>query len=141
MILKLVCASTRKLINIVNYPTNKLDLSVSGPFKVISQKGKAWKLQELSTNKNYSVQPDYIVLRQSVVINEKPKLTKNDTSNQQESSDNDPITISRDKLIIHVNPHSSGENQPTHENTEHKTISEPPQVEYNLLELVKVKQT
>ena len=57
------------------------------------------------------------------------KSTNNDTSNQEKSSDvdNDPITTTRDKLIIHINSNSSGENQPTHENTESKANSEPPQ--------------
>ena len=106
-------------------PKNKLDLPISGPLKVISQKGKAWNLQELSTNKNYLVHPDYIVLGPSVVINEKPKITPS----QEESSDdnNDPVTISHGKQIIHVNPHSSDENQPIYDNTEPKTNPEPPQ--------------
>ena len=38
-------------------PKNKLDLPVSGPFTVISQKGNTGKLQELFTNQNYIVLP------------------------------------------------------------------------------------
>ena len=98
-------------------------MPVCGPFKVISQKGKAWKLQKLSTSKNYVVHPDFIVQRPSVVVNEKSKFTPN----QEESSDNDNdlITISHDKQTIHINLHLSGENQPTHKNTESKTNLEP----------------
>ena len=66
-----VCAKIDKHCQL---PKNKLDLPVSGPFKVISQKGKAWKLQELSTNKNYIVHPDYIVLEPSVLINKNVNL-------------------------------------------------------------------
>ena len=57
-------------------PKNKLDLPVSEPFKVISQRRKSWKFQELSTNKNYIVHPDNTVLEPSVVISKKSKLTK-----------------------------------------------------------------
>ena len=91
---------------------------------MISQKGTAWKLQELFINKNCIVHSDYIILGPSVVIKEKPKFTPN----QEESldDDNDSITIRHDTPIFHVNPHSSDENQPTHKNTEPKTSSEPP---------------
>ena len=36
-------------------------MPVSGPFKIVSSKGNAWNLRELSSGKNYVIHPDYII--------------------------------------------------------------------------------
>ena len=38
-----------------------MDLPVSGPFTIISGKGYAWNLKELSSGKVFIVHPDYII--------------------------------------------------------------------------------
>lgn len=40
---------------------NKLDLPISGPFKVVGKQGKAYQLQEITTKKTWKVHPDYII--------------------------------------------------------------------------------
>ena len=98
-----------KVINHRQSPKKKLDLPVSGPFKVIAPQGEAWKLLELSANKSFPVHPDYIVPRPSVTTNANPKLANVDTSN--ESSDDEdtpvepkihPLGINFKKPIIHT---------------------------------------
>ena len=41
----------------------KLDLPVSGPFKVIGLQGRSFRLKELATNQLFTVHPDYIIVR------------------------------------------------------------------------------
>lgn len=58
-------------------PKQKLDLPISGPFIVLSNKGNAWNLKEISTGKNFVVHPDYII--QSAMQRTKPqRLVPND---------------------------------------------------------------
>ena len=44
-------------------PKKKLDLPISGPFKVLRRSGKAWVLEELTTHKHYVVHADYIITK------------------------------------------------------------------------------
>ena len=108
-------------------PKNKLDLSISGPFKVLAPLGKAWKLLELSTNKKFTVHPDYIVLRPSVTTNVNPKIPNIDTSDLSSDDEDTPADpkinpsgIKSEKPIIHSK--KLNENQLN----EPETMTEPP---------------
>ena len=58
--------------------SKKLDLPISGPFTVLSQAGKAWKLGDLETGKTYIVHADFIVGR-SITGNQTDVLTGKQT--------------------------------------------------------------
>ena len=42
-------------------PRQKLDLPVSGPFRITGKTGNAWNLLELASGKSYLVHPDFII--------------------------------------------------------------------------------
>jgi len=80
-------------------PKKKLDMPVSGPFKVMGRKGKAWILKELATEKQYVVHPDYIL--QSAAQRKHPqaelqvptKVDDKTTGQRREDSDDDSVAI------------------------------------------------
>ena len=66
----------------------KLDLPVSGPFKVIGRQGRSFRLKELATNQLFTVHPDYIIVRtRGVQYTESPSLAAGQQCEDSESDD------------------------------------------------------
>ena len=76
-------------------PKTKLDLPVSGPFKVLKKRQQAWQLLEVGSNKTYIVHPDYIVTRpptaKAKVMDESVKVQEDSTDPETDSEDSEPI--------------------------------------------------
>jgi len=116
-------------------PKRKLDMPVSGPFKVIRAKGNSWVLEELATGKTFVVHPDYIIQsaaqRKRLQLDTRAQIgnSKADASSSVDDTDDDTVVVAHQTAKTTTGPRKYNFQPTNAETTVPKTTTPPTRIQ------------